>query len=432
MRAATRPTRRGVVATVVTVAVAMLATSCLYFPAAVRHIDASGGTDVPWWCEGPPDLTPEECRVFSAQMDLALAFAEQYPFLADFAATGALEYGGRPEGIGVPFGPTAAGGAFVPHTPNVLLYNGTAPTSLLVGFAYRLSGEMPEGFPGSRDAWVEGPSGGWWLPMWIVRGYENHPDVFAPSHPCLVSGISLTSTADPCYLASHTEPLEVLVTNDDGVTAPGIDALVEGLVGVSGITVDIVAPDGNRSGTGDQTTPGGVAASPATTLSGRAATQHDGFPADSVLHSLQVMGLTPDLVISGINEGQNMGPVVNASGTVGAARVAGRSGVPSIATSQGAFTAEPDFPTGVAATLALLEQWRLGLAGTPFMQVPNINIPSCVEGSSVRGTLDTVVASALDGRSYVEQDCTSTDTVVNDDVDAFNKGYIGIADVGLG
>ena len=51
--------------------------------------------------------------------------------------------------------------------------------------------------------------------------------------------------------------------------------------------------------------------------------------------ALDELGLTPDLVVSGINEGQNLGPVVDLSGTVGAARAAARRGVPALAVSQG-------------------------------------------------------------------------------------------------
>ena len=141
------------------------------------------------------------------------------------------------------------------------------------------------------------------------------------------------------------------------------------------------------------------------------------------------MGLAPDLVISGINEGQNMGPIIPLSGTVGAAKWASRGWVPSIATSQGGG-APADFGAGAEATLEVLEQFRLGEIMNDVSLVTNINIPTCAAGA-IRGTVDTVVASSLAGRNYLLQDCTSTLPVENviDDIDAFNNGFVGITRV---
>ena len=60
----------------------------------------------------------------------------------------------------------------------------------------------------------------------------------------------------------------MLVTNDDGVAAPGIDALVEALRTVKNTKVVVVAPDANQSGTGGNTTPGTLPTAAATTASG--------------------------------------------------------------------------------------------------------------------------------------------------------------------
>ena len=79
--------------------------------------------------------------------------------------------------------------------------------------------------------------------------------------------------------------------------------------------------------------------------------------------------------------------------------------------------------------LALLEQFRLGLTVDTSTSVLNINIPSCSVGA-VRGTLHTVVAPDLLGRNYNAANCTSTQTIINDDVDAFNHGFIAITDMG--
>ena len=413
---------------VVLVAGSLLASGCLYLPAAVRNSTAAESS---WWCEGGSGISAGDCGTFSAQMDFVVAWAQRYPTPADAIAAGGTTT--HPVSIGdAAVYELRPGTEFSAHEPQYLLYDGDQ----LAGAAYSHDGSTaPAGFPGDRDQWtkVDGLDT-WVLPVWVIRPYENHPDVFAPVHPCLEPGVDLTATTDACYTASHTEPLDVLVTNDDGVAAPGIDALVEGLRLVPGIEVTIIAPATNQSGTGDSTTPGGAPGSAATTASGRAATAVAGTPADSVIYALDVAHETPDLVISGINLGQNMGPVIALSGTVGAARTAVRRGVPAIATSQGSATggAVVDFPTGVTATLALLEEWRLGRAGEPFMDVPNLNIPSCQPGSSVRGRVTVPVATSLTGRDYVLQDCTSTVTVVPDDIAAFNNGFIALSDAKTG
>ncbi len=416
-----------------------------YAPQAVRDYDRDG--TVPWWCQGTPNLTKQECVTFSWQLDLSVARAASYPMLADALAAGATSITNVPGGIGHAVTLPGAPGVFDAEFPNVLLYTGTDPVSRIAGVAWRFFGTEPTGFPGNRDIWqFEGVSGAWWLSAWIVRGYQNHPDVFAATHPCLAANIVPTSTTEPCFMQAHTEPLEILVSNDDGYSADGIAVMVDALYTLPNVDIQVVAPFLNQSGSGSQTTQppfttsavtgvftSGTPPKPATyiTSSDTSAPRNgSGSPADSVIYALDVMLLSPELIISGMNEGQNMvEPIVNVSGTVGAARTGAMLGLAAIATSQGS-TAEPDFPTGAAATLALLEEWRLGHRPTRPNNVWNINTPTCEEGTSVRGTLNTVVATGIDGRSYSEQDCASTETEINDDLDAFNHGFIGITDVG--
>jgi 5'-nucleotidase len=223
--------------------------------------------------------------------------------------------------------------------------------------------------------------------------------------------------------------MQILVTNDDGYNAPGIDAVVQGLLGVPGVEVTVVAPATNQSGTGGNTTPGGVTSTPATTLSGYPARSVNGFPADSVVHALTVLGENPDLVVSGINNGQNIGPVVPLSGTVGAARQAARSGIPAVAASAG-FGNPPDWPSSTAAVLDWLEDYRLGRAGAPFQEVANINVPTCTSGS-IRGTAVVPTGTDFAGRPFNPSNCLSTVTTLVDDVDAFIHGFIALSDVGV-
>jgi 5'-nucleotidase len=426
---------------------ATMVSGCYFYPAAARDYQRVGGT-TPWWCKGTPDLAQQQCQEFSLNLDFDVFIASLYPKLSDLTVAGGTEVTNRPANIGVAYTKVATPTTFDPNVPNVFLYDGNSPTSRLVGFAWEInSGTAPAGFVGDRDVWTQnGTTGNWWLTAWVTRGYENHPDVFAASHPCLTSTSTiLTSTTDACFTASHTEPFEVLVGNDDGYAAPGIDAVVEGLYALPNVIVHVVAPLSNQSGGAGNVTnaPYVISGSAVTTLSGRAATavssndpaklpSGSGWPADAVIYALSVshMALSPELVVTGINQGQNMGSVTPLSGTVGAARAARNNGVPAIASSQGGLVPPNDFPTGVAATLALVEEWRLGHTVNTPNSVLNINIPTCTSPYVVRGTVQTVVATNT--TNYALQDCSSNapaNSVISD-IDAFNKGFIGIADVG--
>src|SRR4029077_5527545 len=114
--------------------------------------------------------------------------------------------------------------------------------------------------------------------------------------------------------------LEILVTNDDGFDAPGIATVAEALAKIPDVHVTVVAPATNQSGTGGKTTDGVVRATSdkRRTARGRPATAVIGFPADAVNFALDDMGVEPDVVVSGINQAQNLGPISEISGTVGA------------------------------------------------------------------------------------------------------------------
>lgn len=233
---------------------------------------------------------------------------------------------------------------------------------------------------------------------------------------------------------ADVEPLVVLVSNDDGVSAPGIDALVEALREQPGVEVYVSAPAEDQSGSGDDTTPGGVEASEARTASGYPAVAVHGEPADSVAHALDTLFADepPDLVIAGINEGQNLGPIVEISGTVGAARTAARRGIPAVAVSQGNPHPgqEPDWEAGVRALLDWFVENRDRLVpGT----VVNINVPTCVPGTSIRGTVVVPTAAHAESGNPVEPaDCASTLTDPVDDIAAFRAGFVAVSDPGLG
>jgi len=240
--------------------------------------------------------------------------------------------------------------------------------------------------------------------------------------------------------------LRILVTNDDGVGAEGIDVLVEALIADPNNEVTVCAPDGQRSGSGDRTDCGTLSGTDTTTQSGYRATAVDGCPADAVNYALDpANGLyaansLPHLVISGINEGQNVSvPVAtSASGTVGAAKTAARDhGIPAVATSQGSSTglpapppaAEYDFDSGAEAALDWLAEHRSALAAgnVTTATVDSINTPTCTAGE-IRGLREVPLAADTTG-AFNPQDCESTLENPQDDIEAFVNGFNALSPV---
>ena len=139
--------------------------------------------------------------------------------------------------------------------------------------------------------------------------------------------------------------LRILITNDDGVDAPGISVMAEIARAISD-DVWIVAPDGNQSGAGHRFTFGREL-----TLEDRGHQRFavtGGSPADCVVAGMtHLLGDRPaDLVLSGVNAGQNQGDIVNCSGTAGGAREGALQGAIGIAMSQSMdyeVTREPDW-----------------------------------------------------------------------------------------
>jgi 5'-nucleotidase len=246
---------------------------------------------------------------------------------------------------------------------------------------------------------------------------------------CSSGGDESSTTVAPPTTAPPS--LQILVTNDDGVGAPGIDALVQGLVALPDTEVTVVAPAENQSGTGSSTTPGRLDVRDATTASGYPAKAVAGFPADTIVWAIDQGGVAvrPDLVISGINTGQNLGPSVEISGTVGAARAAVARGIPALAASQG-LAESPDFAAGVDEVVSWLDLRRAELADddAPSTVVENLNVPTCPVGA-VRGVVDVPVATDAGGRVATEVDCLSTKNDFVDDIDAFVNGYAVLSDV---
>lgn len=266
--------------------------------------------------------------------------------------------------------------------------------------------------------------------------------------PLLLAGLSLAALLAGCgdddHFGATTTPLRILVTNDDGIGAEGIDALVAALVADPRNEVIVCAPDGNRSGTTDMTGPsarcGDLSVTAGTTLGGHPGTAMNGCPADTVVYALANLypaAAPPHVVLSGINEGQNVSrPIATrVSGTVGAARTAGRNGIPALAVSQGSPAAGGTYAyaTAVATTLDWLEEHRAALLAAAVAPDPidSINVPSCAPGLEVRGLLAGLPLATLGNGAFDAQDCASTLAAPRDDVEAFRNGFITLTAVPL-
>jgi 5'-nucleotidase len=166
-------------------------------------------------------------------------------------------------------------------------------------------------------------------------------------------------------------PYRILVTNDDGVRAPGILALAQALQPLGDIT--IAAPAENQSGKGHSiVTSDPIFVDQVTLAGGLRAFSIVATPASCVKVGVRaLMTERPDLVVSGINRGYNLGMVTYVSGTIGAAREAALMGIPAIASSLAAE--ETNYAPGAELVRQVAEMVRQhGLDAGVFL---NVNIP---------------------------------------------------------
>jgi 5'/3'-nucleotidase len=130
--------------------------------------------------------------------------------------------------------------------------------------------------------------------------------------------------------------VRVLLTNDDGISAPGLQAARRALRELDGVDVDVIAPDSNRSATARSiTTRSPLSVEELEFGDGDSGFATDGTPVDCVRFAdLGLLGGRPDLIVSGINHGANLGDDITYSGTVAAAFEGIILGIPAVAVSQ--------------------------------------------------------------------------------------------------
>ena len=209
--------------------------------------------------------------------------------------------------------------------------------------------------------------------------------------------------------------MRILITNDDGITAPGLllaEELAAELAGPDG-EIWVVAPDFERSGVShaiSYTSPMRM------TQLGERRYSVDGFPADCVLVGLRVLlkETPPDLVLAGINRGHNVAEDVVYSGTAGAAMEGGLNGIPSVALSQ-FYASGPDRPDDIWDPA---RAWGLralrAVLGMPFAERSfySVNFPAvrpeevrgltvCRQGMRAEATFEIVPYRAPNGRDFL-------------------------------
>lgn len=198
--------------------------------------------------------------------------------------------------------------------------------------------------------------------------------------------------------------LNVLLTNDDGIEADGLQALRCALLAVPGVRLVTIAPDGNRSAMARSiTTRRPLWVEEVSFSDGTVGYATDGTPVDCV--RLARLGLVEDfdaqLVVAGINHGANLGDDITYSGTVAAALEGVVLGLPAIAVSQQSraraldFRYDGGFDFGIAATFVARLVERIEELPVPSGTLLNVNVPA--------GEPDGVEVTSLGKRIYRDE-----------------------------
>ncbi len=235
--------------------------------------------------------------------------------------------------------------------------------------------------------------------------------------------------------------MHILATNDDGVRAPGLQALAEAAEAFGKVT--ILAPNRNWSAGGHvKTLTRPLRIEEVVLANGRSAITSDGAPSDCVaLADLGIVEKPIDLVVSGINAGPNLGHDVTYSGTVTAAMEAVIAGIPGIAFSFGGYASPYDLETGKAIVTQVLE--RILAHPLDKKMLLSVNIPLLpldeIKGFRITRQGQRIYRDELDkrfdprGRPYYWIAGEEPDGVVEEGTDfgALEDGYVSITPLQL-
>src|SRR5437870_10033299 len=179
--------------------------------------------------------------------------------------------------------------------------------------------------------------------------------------------------------------MKVLLTNDDGIQATGLHAMRRALQELDGVQLAVITPDSNRSASARSiTTRRPLWVEEVEFGDGTTGYATDGTPVDCVrFAALGLVEFEPELIVSGINHGANLGDDITYSGTVAAALEGIVLGIPAIALSQqssagglGYVSGKFDFAVAAAFTAQLVS--RLRQETMPEATLINVNCP-CTE-----------------------------------------------------
>jgi 5'-nucleotidase len=226
--------------------------------------------------------------------------------------------------------------------------------------------------------------------------------------------------------------LNILLTNDDGIQAEGLQVLLQTLLS-RGHQVEVAAPDRERSAASQSLT---ITRPLLVRTLGPGIHSIDGTPADCVhLAVLNLVQVRPDLVISGMNWGLNVGDNIFYSGTVAAAAEALHLGVPALAVSRDRWNGEDRDLTAAARFTARLAEWWHGQRRWCEQCLLNVNFPlGSFAGArfTVQGVRTTHTRAKFDtdpmGRSYYWA-WSNDDGLVPDpqaDFQAVNEGVVSL------
>jgi 5'-nucleotidase len=194
-----------------------------------------------------------------------------------------------------------------------------------------------------------------------------------------------------------------LITNDDGIGAEGLHALRRALLGLDQLELYVVAPDSNRSATARSiTTRSPLWVEEVRFDDGTSGFATEGTPVDCVRFAeLGLLGQRPDLIVSGINHGSNLGDDITYSGTVAAALEGIVLGIPAIAVSQQSSLGEMSFRLGRRFDFTVAAGFCAGLvrrvAANPLPEgtLLNVNCPA--------GEPDGIEVTRLGKRLYDDE-----------------------------
>jgi len=243
--------------------------------------------------------------------------------------------------------------------------------------------------------------------------------------------------------AQSAAPFRILISNDDGVRAPGLPVLAQALKPLGDVI--IIAPADNQSGISQAVTGAQPIFREEVTLAGGLrAIGLTATPATTIQIAIKnIVTPKPDLVVTGINTAYNLGYSAYLSGTVGAARQAAIEGVPAIATSMATSAVPRDVNAAAQQVVGLVKQAQAH--HLPPQTFLNVNIPPLPAGGYKGYEVTTQAATRAGVETFTETKRPGTNRTIywsvyaegatapqGTDIWAVNNGYVSVTPMHVG